>query len=332
MTRRRFGSKLFAVTTGIAAGGPLVVMLVLMGVLVRDAWPAWRFQGLSFFSGTVWNMGNMYANTPIVRAGVQGAPGASFGILPLVVGTLYSSLIALAVGVPIALLTAAALVYLAPKRVSMWLSPVIDLLAGIPSVVYGLWGVEVLAPFVQSRLGPWLSHVLRIAPFFHGPVGTGMGLLTSGLVLAVMIIPIVTATTRELLAQVPRLPYEGAQALGLTSYESVRYVAFPWVSSGVIGAVILGWGRALGETMAVLMVSGNAANYLPTNIYSPISTMASTVAALLDSALTDFTGLAVHALALIAVTLLAITMATNLLARSLVALGRRGLEAEGERR
>ncbi len=270
----------------------------------------------------------MYANNPIVKNGVQAAPGAAFGILPFIVGTIGSSIIALIIGVPIALMTAFALVYKVPPSLAKIVSPVIELLAGIPSVIYGLWGMTVVAPWVEYGLGPWLSHLGHMVPFLAAPVGTGLGLLTSGLVLAVMIIPIITSTARDLLKQVPTLPVEGALALGMTSFESVLHVAWPWAKRGIIGAVILGWGRALGETMAVLMVSGDAANYLPANLYSPISSMAAAIASMLDSALTDFSGLSVHALALIAVTLLLITMLTNLLARLLVQFGGRRVGVE----
>lgn len=318
----------FRVVAGLSAGSPLLVLAVIAAVLTRDAWPAWRYQGFSFFTGVTWNMGNMYADSPIVHNGVHAAPGAEFGILPLLAGTLESSIIALAVGVPVSLATAFALAYKLPPSVSRIVAPVVDLLAGIPSVVYGLWGVTVLAPFVERVLGPALARAGGGIPFLAGPVGTGLGLLTSGLVLAVMIIPIVTATTRELLAQVPRLPVEGALALGMTTFEAVRFVALPWVRAGVMGAVMLGWGRALGETMAVLMVSGNAANYMPTNLYSPISTMAAMIAAQLDAAMGDFSGLSVRALALIAVSLTVIAVATNAAAGLLVRLSRRNHAVE----
>lgn len=328
MKRERFLSLIFRVTTGVMASSPFLILLFILIVLVRDAIPAIRYQGSSFFTGVTWNMGNMYANNPFVHNGVQAAPGASFGILPFIMGTLGSSLIALLIGVPFALMTAFALVYKVPKPIQRVLSPMVELLAGIPSVVYGLWGVESLSPFIEFKLGPLLTRLGHAVPFLAGPVGTGFGLLTSGLVLAVMIIPIITATTRDLLMQVPTLSLEGAHALGLTSFESVRFVAYPWVKRGIFGAIVLGLGRALGETMAVLMVSGDAANYLPYNLYSPISTMASTIAALLDSALTDFTGMSVHALAFIALTLLVITVITNLIARLLVSMGRQNVHVE----
>ena len=329
MLKARLRSRLFQVAAGIAAVSPLLVLLVIAMVLFADAWPAFRYQGFSFFTGITWNMGNMYANNMVVQNGIKAAPGATFGILPFIVGTLGSSLIAMVIGIPLSLLSAVALVYKVPPRMARWISSAIELLAGIPSVVFGLWGVVVLAPLVANVFGPALARLGGVVPFLAGPVGSGFGLLTSGIVLAVMIVPIITATSRDLIAQVPRLPVEGAQALGLTTFESVRHIVFPLVRRGVIGAIILGWGRALGETMAVLMVSGNATNYLPTNLYSPISTMASTVAALLDAALTDSTKLSIHALALIAVTLLIITMLTNLFARLLMQLGRRDVGTEG---
>lgn len=329
MRSARIRSRIFQLAAGISAVSPLFVLLFIAAVLFKDAWPAFRFQGLSFYTGIVWNMGNMYANNSIVHNGVQGSPGATFGILPFIVGTLASSLIAIIIGVPISLLSAFALVYKVPPSLAKWISPIVELLAGIPSVVYGLWGIVVLAPVIANLIGPWLSKFGHFFPYLAGPVGSGFGLLTSGIVLAVMIIPIVTATSRDLLMQVPRLPLEGAQALGMTTFESVRHVALPLAKRGIIGAIILGWGRALGETMAVLMVSGNAVNYLPTNLYSPISTMASTIAALLDSAMNDYTMLSIHALALIAVTLLLLTMITNLLARLLVQVGRRDIGTEG---
>ena len=328
MRSARIRSRIFKVAAGVSAVSPLFVLLFLAIVLINDAWPAFRFQGFSFYSGITWNMGNMYANNTIIHNGVQGSPGATFGILPFIVGTLASSLIAIIIAVPISLLSAFALVYKVPPSLVKWISPIVELLAGIPSVVYGLWGILVLAPAIANLIGPWLSHLGRFIPYLAGPVGSGFGLLTSGIVLAVMIIPIITATSRDLLMQVPHLPIEGARALGMTSFESVRHVAMPLARRGIIGAVILGWGRALGETMAVLMVSGNAMNYLPSNLYSPISTMASTIASLLDSAMTDYTMLSIHALALIAVTLLLISMITNLFARLLVQVGRRDIGTE----
>ncbi len=320
-------SKFFKVATGIAAGGPILIVLAIIIALLIDSIPVFRFQGFSFFTGMSWDMGNSYSTALTIHGGEKAAFGASFGILPFILGTLLSSLIAIVIAVPVALMTALILVYKVPAPLQRILSPAIELLAGIPSVVYGIWGILVVAPFVQYNLAPVLLHLGTIIPFLGGPIQTGFGLLTAGLVLAVMIIPIVTATTRDLLAQVPKLPMEGAYALGLTSLEGIRFIALPWIRRGLLGAVVLGWGRALGETMAVLMVSGGAAN-MPTNIYSAVTTMASAIAADLDSAMNDYTNMSVHAITGLALTLLVITLVTNMVARLLVRIGRKGSDME----
>jgi phosphate transport system permease protein len=256
-----------------------------------------------------------------VKNGVSAPAGATYGALPYIVGTLASSVIALLIAVPVAICTAIILAYRVRGPVKTVLSILVELLAGIPSVVFGLWGVIVLAPWVAQFFGPLLTHLGVVIPFFRGPVGTGMGLLSSGLILALMIVPIITATTRDLLEQVPILYREGGIGLGMTNWEVVRKICLPYVKDGLIGAVALGWGRAMGETMAVLMVSGSAINYLPHSIFSPISTMAAVIADQLDSALTDATHLAVHALAELALVLMLLTLITNFLARWLVHRG-----------
>lgn len=297
---------------------PLVALLFIAVVLVVNAYPSILFNGLGFFYHQAWNFGNFYSNATTTQNGVSAPVGASYGVLPFIVGTLLTSVIAFIVGVPIAIGAALILVEKMPIRLRKQLSFFMELLAGIPSVVYGLWGLIILGPFLSAHIYPLLARLGTVIPWLAGPVGAGQGLFTAGLVLAVMIIPIVASTTRDLLTQVPSLPREGALALGLTSWETVRYVSIPWVISGIIGAAILGWARALGETMAVLIVSGNGANALPANIYSPISTIASAIVALLDSAESDPTHLAVSALAEAGLVLMVITLATNILARILV--------------
>ncbi len=221
--------------------------------------------------------------------GISAPAGATYGALPYIVGTLASSVIALLIAVPVAICTAIILAYRVRGPVKTVLS-IVELLAGIPSVVFGLWGV--IGLHRAAEFGPLLTHLGVVIPFFRGPVGTGMGLLSSGLILALMIVPIITATTRDLLEQVPIYIREGGIGLGMTNWEVVRKICLPYVKDGLIGAVALGWGRAMGETMAVLMVSGSAINYLPHSIFSPISTMAAVIADQLDSALTDATHLA----------------------------------------
>jgi len=320
MRRIKRGSKvadrIFHVATGICASSPLVFLAIIGVIVVLESIPSIRFMGWHYLTSITWNMGNLYGAMQ-VKNGVAAPAGASFGALVFIAGTLASSLIALLIGVPVAIFTALILAYQVKGRLGALLSILVELLAGIPSVVIGLWGIIVLAPWVSHILGPLLTH-LSFIPYLRGPVGTGFGMLTSGLVLSIMIIPIIAATTRDLLNQVPILVREGGLGLGMTSWEIIRYICLPFIREGLIGAIALGWGRAMGETMAVLMVSGSAMNELPHNLYSPISTMAAYIADQLDSAQTDASHMAVHALAELALVLLVLTLVTNLGARFLV--------------
>ncbi|GMA51901.1 hypothetical protein GCM10025857_32580 [Alicyclobacillus contaminans] len=238
--------------------------------------------------------------------------------MPYIVGTLASSVLAMLIAIPVSVCTAVILAYRVHGPVKSVFSILVELLAGIPSVVFGLWGMVVLGPWIVHDLGPAINRVLGFIPFLRGSAGTGLGLLNSALVLALMVVPILTATTRDLLEQVPVLYREGGIGLGMTDWEVIRRICLPYVKDGLIGAVALGWGRAMGETMAVLMVGGSGMNALPHTIFSPISTMASVIANQLDSALTDATHLAVHALAELALVLMVLTLITNWLARILV--------------
>jgi len=180
-----------------------------------------------------------------------------------------------------------------------------------------LWGYVIVIPFFAHYVYPVMAHALGFIPFFGGPVGSGYGLLTSGVVLALMVVPIITANVREAISAVPRSDVEAGRALGATHFEVVRRVVLPQVKRALIGVTILGLGRALGETMAVLMVSGNAL-HLPANVYSPVSTMAAFIVSQLDSALQDPTGMAVNSLTEIGLILLIITVALNGFARLLM--------------
>jgi len=315
--------KVFHVATGICASSPVLFLAGIIVIVVFQSIPSIQFMGWHFITGIKWNMGNLYGNMQ-THNGVTAPAGASYGALPFIVGTVGSSVIALLIGVPISIFTALILAYRVRGKLAVVLSILVELLAGIPSVVFGLWGILVLAPWVGHHFAPFLTHVGTVIPFLKGPVGTGMGLLTSGLILALMIVPIITATTRDLLQQVPVLCREGGIGLGMTSWEVTRLICLPYIKEGLVGAVALGWGRAMGETMAVLMVGGGALNYLPHNIYSPISTMAAAIADQLDSALTDASHMAVHALAELALVLMIITIITNLVARLLVNRSRGG--------
>ncbi len=293
-----------------------VALLAILIFLTRYSWPAILFNGVHFLLGKTWDLGNLYAN-PVMVHGLSVPVGANYGILVFIVGTLATSLIALLLAVPVGLGVAIFLAEGVPPRLRPALSLIVELLAGVPSVVYGLWGFAVLIPFVAHHLAPALAHLLGSIPFFAGPVGSGYGLLSSSLVLALMVVPVITATVSEALQGISREAKEAAYALGAMRFEVVWKAMLPMIRTSLIGAIILGLGRALGETMAVLMLSGGALNYLPNNIYSPISTMASFIASQLDSALGDPTGMAVRSLAEIALVLFLIAVIVNIIARLL---------------
>ncbi|OBF64426.1 phosphate ABC transporter permease subunit PstC [Mycobacterium sp. 852002-51971_SCH5477799-a] len=304
----------------VGAVVPLLALVFVLATLLLEALPAIRVNGLHFFTGTDWNPGNTYGDAVVTR-GVRHPVGAYYGALPLIVGTLATSAIALIIGVPVSIGAALVIVERLPKRLASAIGMVLELLAGIPSVIVGLWGAMTFGPFIAHYVAPVIARNAPDVPvlsYFRGNTGNGEGLLVSGLVLAVMVIPIIASTTRDLIRQVPLLPREGAVALGMTDWECARRVTLPWVSSGIVGAVVLGLGRALGETMAVAMVSGAVLGAMPANIYATMTTIAATVVSQLDSAMTDFTDFAVKTLAEVSLVLMVITLLTNIAARAMV--------------
>jgi phosphate transport system permease protein len=309
------------VVTGLAALLPLAALVAIIGVLAWKAFPAIKYNGLGFVTRTGWNPGNTYGNA-VKTGGVEHPIGARYGALPLIVGTLASSAIAVVFAVPVSVGAALAIVEKLPRRISNVLGMFLEVLAGIPSVVFGLWGILTLGPFMSRDIDPILAKHLPDVPvlsFFRGyVVPTGEGLLTSGLVLGVMIVPIVAATSRDLLRQVPRLPKEGALALGMNDFEVARKVSLPWARAGIIGASVLGLARALGETIAVAMVSGSALQSLPSSIFQQFGTIASTIVQQLDGALGDGTGLELRTLAEFALVLAVISLAANIGARWII--------------
>ena len=314
------GTRVVRWAGGLGAVIPLLALVFVLVTLIVEALGAIRLNGLHFFTGTEWNPGDTYGETAVTQ-GVSHPVGASYGALPLIVGTLASSAIALIVAVPVSLGAAFAIVERLPRRLASAVGTVLELLAGIPSVVVGLWGAMTFGPFVAHHVAPVIARNAPDVPvlnYFRGNTGNGEGMLVSGLVLAVMIIPIIASTTRDLIRQVPTLPREGASALGMSDWECARRVTLPWVSTGIVGAVVLGLGRALGETMAVAMVSGAELGAMPNNIYSTMTTIAATVVSQLDSALTDSTDFAVKTLAEVSLVLMVITLVTNMAARALV--------------
>lgn len=310
----------FRLGLGLLASLVGVSLLTIVVFLAVYSWPAVRLNGLSFITTDVWNIGSMYAD-PILVDGRRILPGAHYGILFLIVGTLLTTAISLILAIPLGIGAAIFLAEGIPPTLQLWLSFFIELLAAIPSVVYGLWGYIVLIPTLSHHVFPYMVRYLGFIPVFSGPAGSGYGLLTASLVLTLMIVPLITATLRDALAGQTAALREGALALGASHFETVRTVQVPALRRVIIGSSILATGRALGETMAVLMVSGNALNYLPHNIYAPISTMASFIVSQLDSAMQDPTGIAVRSLAEIALVLCLISILVNALARILISEG-----------
>ncbi len=264
---------------------------------------------LARLSAPVWQR----AGTGLVT-GMRWAPSQNeFGVLPFLYGTLVTSAVALVLATPIGLATALFISELAPRAVRRPVAALIDLLAAVPSVVYGLWGIFVLVPALRP-VQRWLADTLGPAiPIFRGPA-PGVGYLTAGVILAIMILPTISAVSREVFLTVPGDQREAAHALGATRWEAIRVAVLPAAQSGVVGAIILGLARALGETIAVTMVIGNSP-LINVSLLSPGYTMASVIANEFAEATTPL-----HAEALVAVglLLLAVTVAVNIVARLLV--------------
>jgi phosphate transport system permease protein len=237
----------------------------------------------------------------------------SFGALPFIYGTVVSSFLALVIAVPVAFGVAIALTELAPLRLRAPLGFLVELLAAVPSVVYGLWGIFALAPLLRDHIEPLLASTLGFLPFFRGP-HQGYGMLAGGTILAIMILPTIASVSREVLRAVPDTLREAAMGLGATRWEALRDVILPFARSGLLGAVILGLGRALGETMAVTMVIGNRAE-ISASLFAPSYTMASVIA----NEFTEATGdLYLAALAEVGLLLFVVTLLLNIIARLLV--------------
>src|SRR6478736_2092094 len=242
-SRRSFSDRAFRSTTALAALAVGLLIVAIGLLLVWNSREAFAEFGLGFIVGTTWDP-------------VKGI----YGALPYIVGTIFSSLIAIVLAAPIGLMTAIFLAELARRRVAIPLTFLIELLAAIPSVVIGLWGVFVLSPFLGSTVEPFIIRWLGWIPIFAGP-SYGIGLFSAG-----MILPMIVAISREVITTVPNSQREAMAALGATRWEVVRGAVLPYARSGIIGAVILGLGRALGETMAVTMVIGNAQN-IPSRLF-----------------------------------------------------------------
>ena len=248
----------------------------------------------------------------------------NFGAAPFIYGTLVTSAVALCLAVPLGLASAIFLSELAPRKISDVISFLIDLLAAVPSVIYGLLGIFIVVPLMRTTVGPALIHTLGNVPYlgalFHGP-NYGVGFLTAGIVLAIMVVPFIISVSREVLLTVPREQREAALAMGATRWESTWKVVVPWARSGIMGSVFLALARALGETMAVTMVIGNAPT-IAASLLSPGDTIASIIASQFTEASGD---LYLSSLIELGLVLFLITFILNGLARILiVATGRGG--------
>ena len=294
--------RLFRSVSGLAAVGITFLIIAIGLMLALNSTQAFGRFGLGFITSTTWD--------PVAEV---------FGALPYVVGTLLSSAIALVIAAPIGILTAIFLAELAPPRLSIPLTFLIELLAAIPSVVFGLWGVFVLSPFLGSTVEPFLIRTLGWIPIFAGP-SYGIGLFSAGIILAIMVLPTIVAISREVISSVPDSQREAMAALGATRWEIVRRAVLPFARSGIIGAIILGLGRAHGETMAVTMVIGNAQD-LPTSIFDQSQTIASKIATTFNEA---SIGLQTSSLIALGFILLVITIGLNVIARLLVRRVTRG--------
>lgn len=278
-----------------------IMMIALVVTLVFQAAPALNHFGLSFITGTTWD--------PV---------HAKYGALPFIIGTLETTAIAMVLAVPIGLGTALFLVHALHGRVRAVISTAVELLAAVPSVVYGLWALLVIAPWVASAIEPALAKTTGGTGPFSGPP-LGVGLLLAGLVLFVMVLPTMVAVSRDVIAAVPNEQVEGALALGATRWQALWRVVIPSARTGLLGAITLSTGRALGETIAVTMVIGNSTT-IAHSLFSPAATLASTIANQFTEATEPYHLSSLMALALI---LMVIAVIVNAAARLLVgSLGR----------
>lgn len=253
------GDLIFEAVVGCFAFSVIVLAFLLFKELFIEGELSRNTFGISFLTTSTWD--------PVNEV---------FGALPFIFGTVISSFLALLIAVPFSLGVAIYLSELAPEKLRTPLSFIIELLAAIPSVIIGLWGIFILAPFIRDYLAPPLSMYLGFLPLFQGPM-YGLSMLTGGVILAIMIIPITSSISREAILTVPAHQKEGALALGATGWETILIAILPHARSGIIGAVILGFGRAIGETMAVTMVIGNSP-IISASLFAPSYTMASVIA------------------------------------------------------
>jgi phosphate transport system permease protein len=292
----RPGDRIFKRLTAVFALAVVAILLLMISQMTRESLPSLVKFGWKFLSGTEWDA-------------VQG----DFGALTFLYGSVVSSVLAILLATPLSVATALFITEIAPHKLGSVVASLVELLAAIPSVIYGLWGVLVMAPWLQQTVQPWLVDHFGFLPFFSGaPYGVSM--LAGVLILAIMIVPIITAISREVLLAVPRSQREAAVALGATRWETIRMAVLPYGKSGIMGAVILGLGRVIGETMAVTMVIGNTPQ-ISLSLLAPAYTMPSVIANEFAETTSKLHSSALMEIGLI---LLCVTLLVNILARLLI--------------
>jgi phosphate transport system permease protein len=302
LARLKLGDAVFRHLTRAAAFAVLIILGGVIFSLVVGSLPALREFGFGFLVSQRWN--------PVTE---------NFGALAPIYGTLVTSFIAMLIAVPVGLLIAMFLTELCPQWLRRPIGIAIELLAGIPSIIYGIWGLFVFAPFLQETLQPFLIAVFGEIPIlsslFEGPP-YGIGMLTAGLILAIMVLPFVTSISRDVFDAVPPVLKEAAYGVGCTTWEVVRYVVLPYARVGVIGGVMLGLGRALGETMAVTFVIGNA-HKISASVLAPGTTISATIANEFTEAVGDLYTSSLIALGLIlfVITFIVLSVARYMLSR-----------------
>lgn len=311
--------RIYKYLSGAIGSAAVFFFGLAIAVLVYYGYPSILLNGLEFFRGTKWNA--QLGGTIIVHNGVQTISGDSFGILVFVVGTIASSAIAVLLAIPAGIGTAIFLTQVAPPKIAAPVSLMMETLAGIPSIIYGFWGFLVLGPFLVNDFEPLIAQHLGFIPFLSGPVGGTSGLLAGGIILAIMIIPIIASVSRDTMIRTPKELKEGARALGSTRWEVTRKIVLPFAKTAIVGSIVLGLGRALGETMAIAMLLGAGNHQLPTSLYSPVSTIAAFMLQELNIANAEPTGIDISALMELAIVLLVITISVNVIARLLIKQG-----------
>lgn len=299
--RRSYADRTFRLLTQVSALLILLLSVLLLYELFQQASPAIAAHGLRSLFAVRWSPSR-----------------EAYGILSFVYGTVVTSLIAVLLGGGVGIGSAVFLAELAPRPLRAAVGYLIELLAAIPSVVYGFWGLAVLAPWLGRHAEPWLKAHFGFLPLFQGPT-PGVGMLAAGLVLAVMILPTVASVSRDVLNAVPVAQREGMLALGATRWETIWKVLLPYARTGIIGAVILGLGRAMGETIAATMLIGNSAQ-IKASLFQPAYTMAAVIA----NQFNESTGLMRSSLIEVGLLLFLLTLAVNASAQALIwAMNRR---------